>query len=366
MKTAAVQKVKNILAGLLLSWFLAACVNEDALTPTSATITRPTGIYVLPNTNEGPDSVLLAQSFVDGWSLRLGWQNIETGPGSYDWRRIDDAIAALELQPTVKKLTLSIFALEAPADVLSQPGVTTYIAHTPPTGTTVTTAVPWDETALLRWEAFCKVLGDHPVGSASIPLRDHPLLAQLDTQIMGLGGLRDLDGQLVNTPGYTRPVFTAAVLRSLHAMVDNFPSKFRYLAHFNMTDNTPTPPLYQELLDTIMVEFNAGTAPKLGFFQENLGCSTPGTTTAYAIDSTKNRTFSMFQMIHSWVITSSPETNPCLVTDSMSTPVSGPDVALAYAYHTFGTRYFEIYRADLEHTGFADKFSAWHDILFPN
>jgi hypothetical protein len=371
---------RNILPCLLVALALAACgsgASSTSVISPSAAFSRPTGIYVLPNTNEGPDSgtgpTLIAQPFIDGWVMRFGWTEIETAPGAYNWLRLDSAIAAL--QSSGKKLTLSVFPQAVPADILTQAGVTQYIADTA-TGSTVTTAVPWDETALSRWEAFCKALGDHQVADASqggvkVALRDHPVLAQVDAQIVGLGGLRDLHGKLAATSSYTRSGFTTAAVRSIHAMADNFPSKYRYLAFFNMTDNDSSPtPLYQDMLNTLMAEFNAGATPVLGFYQENLGCSTPDTSTASAIYTTRDKTFSMFQMIYSWLTPppNTTETNSCLLTTvpgDNTTAYSGPEVAIDYAYNTFGTRYFEVYRADLENSGFTSAFTARHAILFP-
>lgn len=363
-------EIRNVLIGLVLALLLAAC-GSGSSTTSSTMFARPTGIYVLPTTNEGPGSsasavALVSQPFVDGWVLRLAWKDIEVS-GTYNWLRIDNALAALGSAVPAKKLTLSIFAMEVPSDVLAQSGVMTYAADTP-TGQ-VTTAVPWDETALLRWEVFCLALSNHSVSDVSagttVALRDHPLLAQLDTQIMGLGGLRDLNGKLVATNGvaggYTRAAFTSATVRSIHAMVDNFPNKFHYFAFFNMIDKVASPPLYQDMLDTLMTEFNAGATPKLGLFQENLGCSTPNTTTtspsAWGLYTSRDRTFSMFQMIHSWVVSSAaPEIKDC---------INKPGTAIGYAYNTFGTRYFEVYRTDLEYADYAPYFTSWHNTLFP-
>lgn len=46
-----------------------------------------------------------------------------------------------------------------------------------------------------------------------------------------------------------------------------------------------------------------------------------------------------------------------------STAITGPEVALKRSFETFGTRYFEIYTADLLHDGFADEFEEWHKIV---
>ena len=357
--------VRNI-SGLLIALALAACGGASVTSP-SATVARPTGIYAL---GSDPDPAIISQPFVDGSVFRLNWNAIETAQGLYDFSKIDAAIAALE--PYGKKLTLVIFALVVPTYILDQPGVSTYDAVAP-SGALTTTAVPWDAFALSRWDAFCLALSGHLVpdsqSGSMVALRDHPVLAQVHSPIVGLEGVRDVGGKLVAAPGYERTAFKNAALGSIHSMVDRFPNKFRYLAFFDMVDGTLSPPLGQYLLDSFMTEFNAGATPKLGFFQENLACDTPGEPLVFSISTTKDSAFSMFQMLQSWIDPSlnPARTDPCLVTTTpldRTTAVSGPEVAIGYAYNTFGTRYFEIYPADLAHPGFADEFTTWHATLF--
>lgn len=371
--------VRNILSGLLVALSLAACggggggggtsPSATSVALPSATFARPTGIYAV-GTTVTPTASVLQKSFVDGWVTRLGWDEIETAQGVYDFTNIDVTVAAL--QSSGKKLTLDIFATAVPAYILNQPGVSAYVAAT--AGGPVLTAVPWDATALARWDAFCQALSAHLVldskSGSMIALRDHPVLAHVRSEIVGLGGVRDNAGSLVAVGSYERTKFTNAALASIHAMVDRFPNKFSFLPFFTMSDATKSPPLDQFLLDTFMAEFNAGATPKLGFFQEDLACNNPTALFAFAIDTTKNRTFSMFQMIQSWInpFLDPAFTDPCLspvpVNNDRSASVSGPEVAIGYAYNTFGTRYFEIYPSDLEQPGFADEFTTWHATLF--
>lgn len=332
--------------------------------PTGSTI--PTGIYALGGT-ESPSTQVLDKPFVDGWVIRLGWNRIEQSQGVYDFSAIDNAVAVLEGYG--KKLTIVVFALEVPTYVKTDPSVTTYTAST--TRGDVLTAVPWDPTALSRWEAFCQALSEHRLpdnsqaGAPLVALRDHPVLAQIDASIVGIQGVRDIGGRLVATPSYSRSAFTAAATRSVHAIVDRFPNKFHYVSFFLMNDATLSPALDAHLLDAFMLEFNSGTVPQLGFFQETLACDTPGTSLASALYSTQGRTYSMFQMLQGWLdpFSNPTRTDPCLVTSvagDRTTALSGPEVGISYGFNNFGTRYFEIYTVDLLHADFADDFQLWH------
>ena len=340
-----------------------------APTPTPAGLTSPVGIYALGGT-ESPSTQILDKPFVDGWVIRLGWNRLEQSQGVYDFSGIDNAVSVLESYN--KKLTIVIFSLEVPDYIRTDPSVSTYNASTPRGD--VQTAVSWDLTALSRWETFCQALSDHLLPDSSQPgaplvaLRDHPVLAQIDASIVGIQGVRDIGGRLVATPGYNRTTFTAAALRSMHAMVDRFPNKFRYLSFFRMSDATASPVLDTHLLDTFMLEFNSGAVPQLGFFQENLACDTPGTAVASALYNTRGTTYSMFQMLQAWLdpFSNPVRTDPCLVTTvagDRSTAISGPEVGIAYGFNTFGTRYFEIYTVDLLHANFADDFQLWHGMI---
>ncbi|WP_456429831.1 FlgD immunoglobulin-like domain containing protein [Rhodocaloribacter sp.] len=329
---------------------------------------RPTGIYAL-----GPGMLrpianrldgIRDLPFVDGYAWRMGWADFETGPGQYDFSPIDSVIAGLE--PLGQKLTFSLFASAVPEDILNDPGVETFLGVGSRAGGSQDELRPvtWDSTALVRYEAFTQALANYMVpdaaaGGQMVALKDHSVLAQITASVLGLGFIRDKEQRLVSSPGYEREKFIRAVLRSIHAIVDAFPDKFTYVGFFSMKDQTSTPALDEVLLDSLTMEFDGVANPRLGLFQENLACSTPVPSFAWALDREQTNRPILFQMLQAWKspFSDPDKTDPCL-TDS-----TGPDVGMQYAFDTFNSRYFEVYTADLDYTGFHDALQEMHDFL---
>ena len=350
---------------------LAACQSPrpapDAQRSAFASAGIPVGIYALGG-GDAPRGNTLDLPFVDGWVSRMPWTALEKAKGSYDFSRIDAIIAAVEAKG--KRLTLDIFTTEVPADILSQPGAQTYTGRAV-SGKEVLTSAPWDEYALQRWEAFCKALAAHQLpdqsrGGQLVALADHPTLAQLDTPMPGLQGIRDIGERIPAAKGYSRDVFITAAKRAIHAMVDSFPAQRHHLSFFDMSDSQRSPSLGHAVYEAMAAEFDSGAAPQLAFFQENLACSTPSTSFAYALLDSK--TPAAFQMLQAWVSPhlNAANTDPCLVTTvpgDRSSATSGPEVGIKYGYETFGSRYFELYVDDLNHAPFANALQAWHDKL---
>jgi len=117
-------------------------------------------------------------------------------------------------------------------------------------------------------------------------------------------------------------------------------------------------------LNMILAEFDGSKNPRLGFFQENLAASKdtvtgvitgfPKTNFATPLSSSKDRTFTMFQMLQSW---NNPFGDPAKTANTI------PADAIKYAYETYGCAYFEIYVADLDDQDYWPSFQAWHDTL---
>ncbi len=341
---------------------------------------RPAGIYAIGLRGQPPANTLVEKPFVDGVALAQEWKDLESAsiPGVYNFSIIDATLAVV--QRFGKKMTLAIFPFRVPAYLVNDPNVQTYkIQHV---GALVTTPVPWDNTALARYEALYQALADHPVpdssqGGVLVPFRDHPLVAGFACWPVGMNGIRDicqLSGQcpaLHQTPNYTRVAFTGGILRSLHAVVDRFPKQFCYVPYFRISDQTASLSLDDHLLAALKQEFYNGVAPpRMGLFQENMSCNGPNTSGAFALFQEQNNTYTMMQALQSWIdlqpLGNAGATDPCLVTTvpgDRSTAISGPEIAIQRVYQTLGCRYFEIYQTDLLHPGFADEFQKWHDIL---
>ena len=108
-----------------------------------------------------------------------------------------------------------------------------------------------------------------------------------------------------------------------------------------------------------MTNFNTGPSPQLGFFAENLACSTPGINGGDYIFTEQDSTYTMFQMLQAWQDTfKNPEK-----TEVCNSDTNGPDIAMKYAFDNFNTRYFEVYPADLDYIGYWDALQEWHDFF---
>jgi len=333
----------------------------------SQDIPRPTGIYAL-----GPGMLQPVANrlngirdlpFVDGYAWRMGWADFEIGPGQYDFSPVDSVIARLE--PLGQKLTFSLFA-SAPEYILNDPNVETFLGVGSRAGGSQDELRPvtWDSTALSRYEAFAQALANYMVPDAAaggqlVPLKDHSVLTQITASVLGLGFIRDKEQRLVSSSGYQREKFIHAVLRSVHAIVDNFPNKFTYVGFFSMKDQTSTPALDEVLLDSLTMEFDGVKNSLVGLFQENLACSTPIPTFAWALDREQHNRPILFQMLQGWKnpFSDPNKTDPCL-TDS-----TGPDVGMQYAFDTFNSRYFEVYTPDLDFEPFHTAFQRMHDFF---
>lgn len=292
--------------------------------------------------------------FVDGVSLALEWRQLETAEGVYDFSVIDETLAALEASG--KRLVLAPFSFRVPDYLITDPEVQTYVV--PHQGPGFVTPVPWDPRGLERFEALHKALAEHLVpdlggGGRLVPLGEHPLVVGVGAWVMGMNGIRDIaqvsgrEQPVSDQPGYSRDAITRGILRSIHAVVDAFPRQFHYLPFFRITDETASPSLDEHLLAAIKTEFFDGASPpQVGLFQENLACNAPSTATAFALQQEQQNTSTMLQMLHRWIAPNpgyEGATDRCLQTTTPGDRISatgGPEVAIEYAYETFGTRYF--------------------------
>ena len=94
-------KVPILPAALALSWVLLCGAMAQS---------RPRGIYSLGTMNSLAG--VRTNDFVDGFTVRVRWDQLESSPGVYNFSLIGNAIA--QLQPAGKKLTLEIFATGGP------------------------------------------------------------------------------------------------------------------------------------------------------------------------------------------------------------------------------------------------------------
>ncbi|MGH9845324.1 MAG: hypothetical protein ACREEM_41960, partial [Blastocatellia bacterium] len=322
------------------------------------------------------DANIRSHSYVEGYVLRPSWSELETARDVYDFRMIDHVIAKLE--PIGKKLSLEIMRPPEPGYIARTPGVTTwedkdtrYDDDRDPS-TPLYRAVPWDPFLLERFERLMKALSDHLAPDASqggklAPLRDHPALANLNPALPGThAAIRNPvppnSIRVADMPGYTRDAFKNAVLRDLHAAVDNFPNQYVYEGFWDVRDNTASPLLWQAIRDMILAEFDGVKNPRVGFFQENLAASKdlatglvtgiPNPQVAQALSTSGDSTYIAFQALQGW-------RNP--FNDPAKTANTTPADAMKFAYDNYGATYFEIYVGDLDFAGYAAGFTEWND-----
>jgi hypothetical protein len=304
--------------------------------------------------------------FVTGYVLRMSWAEIETTEGVYDFSAIDHIISKLD--SIGQKLTLLLGGADSaePSYIASTPGVLTWTYTDPQTGASIIRAVPWDSFLLDRFRAFTKALADHMVASAAsggklTPLRDHPVVANIDFGVAGIGEIRDRSVRIADIPGYTRQRFIDALNQSLHAQVDQFPNAFVAVGLWNITDNNSSPALWEDIITAILGEFDGVKNPRVGFFEDNLAASRdsktgvvtgfPSTDFASPLFFSKNVTFIMFQALQSWFSNTGKTAN--------ATPADG----IEYGYNTYGCTYFEIYVSDIDNQNNWPSFQRLHDFL---
>jgi hypothetical protein len=374
---------KIVVSSIILSLML--------VSPTHALeFERARGIYLLGNLGQRQlPADVIELPHVDGYTMRLLWEEVEALEGKYDFSAISTVLGQLAPFGSRKRLTLELFAREVPQYILQHPGVKTYSITPRNASAPDTTAVPWDEYALARYEALMQALAAYPVFDPAIgdmtPLRDHSLLAHVDAQIVGLGSVRDIPRDLPNAPGYSRDLFVPAGVASVGKTIAAFPGKFPFLAFFQMSDNIAQPPLDRVLLEQLRTAYFPGgnVKPQLGLFQENLACATPNTAFAYALAESQADTYILFQALQPWL---APFSNPsrtdvCLVFDPplpegwqtgdpatdnaiRATAIGGPEIGLRHAINNFSCFYFELYLQDLRHVPFRDEFMTIHDLIW--
>jgi hypothetical protein len=310
---------------------------------------KPTGIYVLSNRNS--TSNIRDYDFVAGYTLRPHWSDLEIGDGQYDFSTIDDALTQLEA--INKFLTLEVRPLSIPSHLSHK------IETRWETSKGFKTGAPWDENFINRWKNFNLVLANHSLKLAdgtSVRLADHPNLKQISAPIVGLSGIRERTGTLVQLPDYNRETFIQSILDSVHATIDVFPKQHHFISVFIMDDENLVQPLDEAIVEKLMEEFNYNDLPTLGFFQELLSDSGPKPELlGKLIIKYSEQTYIMFQALTSW--TSSFMGHQ----DKVAT--GSPAVGIELGYNNYGASYVELYLSDIDNPLLADELRIWNNKL---
>lgn len=198
-----------------------------------------------------------------------------------------------------------------------------------------------------------------------VALKDHPVLANIATNIAGLGAIRNVNGQntslQLTLPNYNRNTFVQAIVSNMKMQTDLFPTKNVFIPFYkNVNDNTNSPSLESYIKSELLNHFDGVQNPKISFWQENLAGYTdtstntftglPLTTFATPLLGLDNAAYTMFQMLQGW-------TTPFL--DPKKTANSTPFDAMCYAYNTYGASYFEIYVSDIDNLNYQTSFNNW-------
>lgn len=315
----------------------------------------PAGIYVISDTSYYAGEVeRINVPQTSGLSLRVLWTDIEgldpvTGEIVYDFSRIIRALE--ELRAINTKTTLEIFINKVPDYILSMDDtVTWYNPHPSFGGLQV---VPWDLNAFDAYYNMLEALSNQIVAGTEIRVADHPSLSAVDAPILGLQGIRELSGELVRHPDYTRGKFIDAVVATIELSREIFSKQYGFVAIFGMDDLDTINPLDEELFANLMSYFNAGTTPQLGFFQETLSDIGPtptalGSFLAQASDST----YILFQVLRPWQERVDTPPPPEIASGS-------PLLAISQAWQDYGATYVELYQNDVLDDANRDGLIAW-------
>jgi len=345
-----------LVAWALCSFLVASPAIGDAFPPS------PRGIYIL----SGPSVASVKNAdkdFVDGFAWRLKWKDLDSGVWAprYDFSAVDTVVT--DLQRMNKKLTIALFVQEVPFYVLASAkdrfytvvpgeGDTTYQALAP---------VPWDTAAIGHYRRLMLALAEHPVYDAQrgkpVAFRDHPTLAGLRINMIGMHGLPGQNRDVVKHPSYTREKFLQGILDNLHAVLDAFPEIPAWLEYQSMRDQTKKPSLDSEVLAALAAEFDGVQVPKIGLFVEYLRGDAPKPETSAGknlLTWRDNDGPVMFQACGPWCTH-----GLCNFTPGDDSPENG----FRLGYGTYGALYYEVYKADLEFEDFQPVFQKWHRFL---
>ncbi len=310
---------------------------------------------------DGNMTNLATKTHVDGYTLRVSWDEVEGGLGQYDFFVIQNALNKL---PADKKLSIIVVPGE-PAYIAATAGVTTWAD-----GST-TRAVPWDPFLRARRHALVEAMASFLADGA--PLRTNPRLVVLDPYLPGgTTGIRDPNtASLSALPGYTRQKLLETVQDDLRLFQDSFPGKRVQVGFFPVNDNENASYGGKSsatwLREQLLAEFNGVIRPRIGFFMELLAAkrsgpnvdpysATPITSFASPMFAARDEAWGSFQMLGSW-------TNPFNDGHVNMTLNGSPTDAMEWGYNTYNSEYTEVYVGDVNNAAFRPMLQAWHDFL---
>ncbi|MBC7784768.1 MAG: PEP-CTERM sorting domain-containing protein [Burkholderiales bacterium] len=312
----------------------------------------PAGIYALSVARDNPNTPqderlggIRSYDFVSGFTLRVFWTDIESGQGQYDFSVIDQAIGAAAA--IGRGVNLELLMGEEPQYVLNG-SAATYIDHRGGTN-----PVPWDQFAQQRHAALYTALANHVIpGTAAAPgahaLKHDPTLKSVDASPVGLNyGVRDLNNGIRNHPDYTQQRYVDSIVKGVAASASEFSEDMNFLAFFAFHDAAPGARVDQQILQQLAPLYNHPGQTQLAMFIENFSDDGPVPLPNGAVGPGNNLLtwsgaggYTMMQALDAW-LQHAPDRDAQL--DSLN-----PATGIELGYNTFGTRFFELYAADLD------------------
>ena len=324
----------------------------DANTSVSAVTNVPAGVFVLGSNNSPvPWGNIRDVDYVGGFTLRAEATELWTGNNQFEF---DQIISTLNSLPAGQQLNLEVLMGALPQYVVSG-AATTWVdsdGRTQP--------VPWDPFAQQEYAEFYQAMANHQVPNTTTPdpndtmrLADHPALTIMNAGAVGVPrGIREMGQQefttLLSLAGNDQNTLINGIIDSVTDARNAFPNQFGFIAYFG---NVSVASLRTALIDAFRANFNGTGLPSEGYFQENLSDVFPGATTGQGTTflnlTVGGDGYTLFQALTSWTQPfgqGGPPTEERKLNVASGTPVTG----IVHGYNTFGTRYFEIYVADID------------------
>ncbi len=300
-----------------------------ASAPTAGTPPSSGKVFALMDPGESALSMnrYAALASVDGLAFRGLWGALESRQGSYEWSPLDAAMDAVRAQNKRLTLHVAVSGQAAPA-WLSTAGVSYYSAQSP-LGV-VTGPLPWDRVYLRHITTFVAALAAH-IRSRG----DSDLVALVsDGAPVSEMTLVGCQNNLLGNAPYNRSVYLEAWRTTVTAYAQAFPAT-------TLLISAPVPLIcandgdgnafYSEVMNYALSQTSA-----VGIFAADLKASGTGSQRMEQVDaSIKSRASVNFQTI--WSATNDP-------TGRLQGSL---DQAVCKGW-SFGGRYFEIYKADID------------------
>lgn len=320
-----------------------------ALPSTAAAQSAPVGIFSSGGpttaTNNSVDSRLEGRDYVDGALVRIGWKDIETSPGVYDWTRLDAQFARAEQYGV--SISLGIVNGQHAPTWLPGQGAAMFSYVFRPTGATVSMPVPWDPIFLNEWTEFVAALGER--------YRDEPALALVHiTTSTGNGFEMQLPSTPADVTAWNAAGYTVAKhVDAYETVIDAFDAAFPATP----LDLEIHPVLNNDAVAQQTVAYgNATIGARFGVFaawwsQHNADVAYPGMYELLKAQAAE--TFAGVQLV----------TNATNYNSTFGD--GGIQTALDRAYAD-GIRYFEPWDVDLFNAALTPMFTALHDDIHSN